>query len=377
MDRDIKMVDLNGQYQKIKKEVDGAIQQVINTSGFINGSAVSEFSTALSVYSNVKHVIPCANGTDALQIAYMALELAPGDEVIMPTLNYIASAEAAALLKLKPVFVDVHADTFNINETLIEEKITSRTKAIVVVHLFGQMANMEVILELAKKYQLKVIEDNAQALGADYKFSNGETVKSGTIGHINTTSFFPSKNLGCFGDGGAMITNSSRLAERAGMISKHGQIVKYVYECIGCNSRLDTIQASILNVKLKYLDEYAQSRKKAASIYTELLKKETDLSTPVLSTFSTHVFHQYVIKLLGVNRQSIKNFLAKEGIPSMIYYPQPLHLQKTFDYLGNKKGEFPVAEKLCEEVLAIPIHTELLKGDQEYITSKLIEAIKL
>ena len=375
MSRDIKMVDLHGQYLKIKSEVDEAIQNVIDSSGFINGSSVSEFAINLASYSGTPHVIPCANGTDALQIAFMTLGFKPGDEIIMPSFNYVASGETAALLKLKPVFVDVHSDTFNIDEGRIEEQITSRTKAIVVVHLFGQMANMEAIRKIAEKHQLKVIEDNAQALGAHYTFSNGDIVKSGAIGHINTTSFFPTKGLGCFGDGGAIMTNSPELAESAFTLSKHGQKEKYIYHKIGCNSRLDTIQAAILNVKLKYLDEYILARQKAAKTYDKLLKGLESVVIPEMNNWSTHVFHQYVIKIKDGKRDEIQKVLKREGIPSMVYYPIPLHLQKAYEYLGYEKGALPVSEHLCKEVLALPIHTELTAEAQDYIISKLIKAI--
>lgn len=373
MGNSIKMVDLHGQYLKIKEEVDQAIQDVISSSAFINGKPVEAFANGLADYLGVKYVIPCANGTDALQIAYQALDLKPGDEILMPAFNYVASAEAAALLGLKPVFVDVWEDTFNINENLIIEQITPATKAIVVVHLFGQSANMEPILEIAHQYGLKVIEDNAQSLGSDYHFSNGEIKLTGTMGDINTYSFFPTKNLGCFGDGGAISTNNQELAQKATMISRHGQGQKYSYERIGCNSRLDTIQAAILGVKIRKLDGYLQNRINAGHIYNKFLEELPDVVRPAENNWSKHTYNQYVIKL--ENRDQIKELLKTAGIPSMIYYPSPIHLQKAYAYLGYKKGDFPVAEELCSEVLALPVHTEITSKEQEYIISTLIQSI--
>ena len=369
----IKMVDLHGQYLKIKEEIDQAISEVINSTSFINGKPVESFGLELAYYLNVKYVVPCANGTDALQIAYQSLGLKPGDEVLMPAFNYVASAEAAALIGLKPVFVDVWEDSFNLNENLIEGKITAATKAIVVVHLFGQSANMEPILEIAHRLGLKIIEDNAQSLGAEYTFSNGAKQKTGTMGDINIHSFFPTKNLGCFGDGGAISTNDKDLAQKAAMISRHGQGEKYAYEMIGCNSRLDTLQAAILRIKLKNLDGYLQSRKEAAKYYHQLLEGSLTTSRPIEKGYSNHTFNQYVIKL--TYRDKIKELLKNEGVPSMIYYPSPLHLQKAYAYLGYKSGDFRVAESLCQEVLALPMHTELLQDEQEYVINSLIKSI--
>jgi dTDP-4-amino-4,6-dideoxygalactose transaminase len=374
MNTSIKMVDLHGQYLNIKDEVDQAIQDVIDSSAFINGEPVKKFAEELSAYTGSEYVIPCANGTDALQIAYMALGLKPDDEIIMPSFNYVASAEAASLLGLKPVFVDAHEDTFFIDEKLIEEKITQKTKAIVAVHLFGQMGNMEAIMAIANKYNLKVIEDNAQAIGAEYTFSNGSSILSGNIGHISTISFFPSKNLGCFGDGGAILTNDKELAKKADMISKHGQKEKYNYEYIGCNSRLDTLQAAILRVKLKYIKQYNEKRQAAALIYDELLGNSDRVFIPVRNNFSSHVYHQYVIKIPN-QRNKVKELLKDNGIPSMVYYPSPLHLQKAFEYLSNKKESLPVTERLCKEVLALPIHTELAEETQRYIIEQLLKVI--
>lgn len=373
MGNSIKMVDLHGQYLKIKDEIDQAIQEVITSSAFINGKPVDVFASELADYLGARCVIPCANGTDALQIAYQALDLKPSDEVLMPAFNYVASAEAAALLGLKPVFVDVWEDTFNINENLIIERITPATKAIVVVHLFGQSANMEPILEIARQYGLKVIEDNAQSLGSDYHFPNGEEKLTGTMGDINTHSFFPTKNLGCFGDGGALSTNNQDLAQKATMISRHGQGQKYSYDMVGCNSRLDTIQAAILRVKLRNLNSYLQSRIEAGHRYNQLLKSSPKIIRPSENKWSKHSYNQYVIRLN--NRDQIKDLLKASGVPSMIYYPSPIHLQKAYAYLGYKAGDFPVAEKLCCEVLALPVHTEITHQEQVYVVNSLIQSI--
>ncbi len=369
----IKMVDLHGQYLKIKDEIDQAIQDVISSSAFINGKPVEAFASELADYLGVKYVVPCANGTDALQIAYQALDLKAGDEVLMPAFNYVASAEAAALLGLKPVFVDVWENSFNINENLIKERITPATKAIVVVHLFGQSVNMEPILEIARQYGLKVIEDNAQSLGSDYTFSDGKRQMTGTMGDINTYSFFPTKNLGCFGDGGAISTNDQDLAQKSAMISRHGQGQKYSYDRIGCNSRLDTIQAAILSVKLKNLDNYLQSRIDAGHRYNQLFGNLPNVVRPSENSWAKHTYNQYVIRL--VNRDQIKELLKTAGVPSMIYYPSPIHLQKAYDYLGYKVGDFPAAEKLCNEVLALPVHTEITSQEQEFVISTLIQSI--
>jgi UDP-2-acetamido-2-deoxy-ribo-hexuluronate aminotransferase len=375
MENSIKMVDLHGQYLKIKDEIDQAIQDVIATSAFINGKPVDAFARELAEYTGAKYVIPCANGTDALQIAYQTLDLKPGDEVLMPAFNYVASAEAAALLGLKPVFVDVSEETFNINVDLIKSRITSATKAIVVVHLFGQSANMEPILEIAREYGLKVIEDNAQSLGSTYTFSNGEQHMTGTMGDISIYSFFPTKNLGCFGDGGAISTNDQELAQKATMISRHGQGQKYAYEMIGYNSRLDTIQAAILSVKLRNLNSYLQCRIEAGHRYHQLLEKLHTPIRPSESKWAKHTYNQYVIRL--DNRDKIKDLMKTMGVPSMIYYPSPLHLQKAYSYLGYKTGDFPVAEKLCHEVLAIPVHTEITLQEQEFVVNSLIQSINL
>lgn len=367
------MVDLEGQYLKIKDEIDLAIQEVINASAFINGIPVESFGNELAQYLDVKYVIPCANGTDALQIAYMALGLKPNDEILMPVFNYVASSEAAALLGLKSVFVDVWEDSFNINENLIQKKITTATKAIVVVHLFGQSANIEPIIKIAQQFGLKVIEDNAQSLGSDYKFSTGVRKKTGTMGDINIHSFFPTKNLGCFGDGGAISTNDPVLAHRAKMISSHGQGQKYSYELIGCNSRLDTLQAAILRVKLRYMKNYLQCRKEAGQYYNEKLQDNQKIITPRENEWTYHSFNQYIIRVKS--RDRIKDSLKKDGVPTMIYYPSPLHLQKAYLYLGYSVGDFPVAERLCQEVLALPIHTEMTREQQDYIVTSLNQSL--
>ncbi len=374
-DKKIQMVDLKGQYQKIKAEVDSGIQEVINNTAFINGPAVKEFQADLEKYLNVKHVIPCANGTDALQIAMMALGLKPGDEVITASFTYVATAEVIGLLGLTPVLVDVYPDTFDIDVEAIEKAITPKTKAIVPVHLFGQCADMERIMSLAKKHQLYVIEDVAQAIGADYTFSNGTKAKAGTIGTIGCTSFFPSKNLGCYGDGGAMYTNDDELAKKLKMISHHGQSVQYVHDVLGCNSRLDTIQAVVLKAKLKHLDEYAQARNKAAAYYDRVLGNHPKIKIPARVKHSTHVFHQYTIQLNGVDRTKLREQLAERGIPAMIYYPIPLHEQKAFKSERFKKGDFPVTEKLCATVLSLPMHTELDEDTLKYITDNLLELL--
>ena len=371
----IQMVDLKSQYEKIKNEVDKGIQEVINTTAFINGPAVKEFQTNLENYLNVKHVIPCANGTDALQIAMMALDLKPGDEVITASFTYVATAEVIGLLGLTPVLVDVYPDTFDIDIEAIEHNITSKTKAIVPVHLFGQCADMERLMTLAKKHNLYVIEDVAQAIGADYTFSDGKTQKAGTIGTIGCTSFFPSKNLGCFGDGGAIYTNDDILAKKLRMIAHHGQSVQYVHDVLGVNSRLDTIQAVVLNAKLKHLDEYAAARNKAANYYDKAFANHPKLKTPVRAKNSTHVFHQYTLQLNGVDRTKLREQLSEKGIPAMIYYPIPLHEQNAYKSERFKKGDFPVTEKLCATVLSLPMHTELDEETLHYITDAFLQLI--
>ena len=361
------MVDLHTQYLRIKSEIDGAIQQVLTSTAFIQGKEVREFGEALGSYLGVQFVIPCGNGTDALQIAMMALNFSAGDEVILPVHTYVATAEVLALLQLKPVFVDVNEKTFNIDVTQVERKITKKTVAIVPVHLYGQCADMEPILKVASRYNLHIIEDAAQALGADYTFSDGARRKSGTMGTIGTTSFFPSKNLGCFGDGGAIFTNDATLAETIKMMSNHGQKVKYHHDSIGVNSRLDTLQAAILIVKLKYLNEYTQKRNEAASYYDKALSSIGQIVLPHRVSYSTHAFHQYTIRVQDVDRDEFKLYLDKCGIPSMIYYPVPLHLQKAYQQPGVERGAFPVTEKLSKTVLSLPIHTEMDEEQLSYI----------
>jgi UDP-2-acetamido-2-deoxy-ribo-hexuluronate aminotransferase len=361
----IKMVDLHKQYLKVKDEIDQAMQNVLDTTSFIQGPQVNEFALALGKHVNSKNVVPCANGTDALQIAMMALDLQPGDEVILPVHTYVATAEVMALLGLKPVFVDVNADTFNIDIEQIESKVTSRTKAIVPVHLYGQCADMEPLLKIADRKSLYVIEDTAQALGAEYIFSDGTKKSAGTMALIGTTSFFPSKNLGCFGDGGAIFTNDQKLGERMKMIANHGQKIKYHHDVIGINSRLDTIQAAVLSVKLKYLDSYSFSRNRAADYYDNALKHVPGVLTPFRSRNSTHVFHQYTLRV--DRRDELKIHLEKANIPTMIYYPVPLHLQNAFRQSGIGAGSFPVTEKLSRTVISLPIHTEMKEEEQLYI----------
>ena len=355
----IEMVDLKGQYNKIKTEIDQTVISCIASTSFINGPAVKEFQLNLEEYLSVKHVIPCANGTDSLQIAMMAIDLKPGDEVICPAFTYVATAEVIGLLGLVPVMVDVDPNTFNLNASDIEKAITSKTKAIVPVHLYGQSCDMEPIMILAQKYNLCVIEDNAQAIGADYTFSDGRVAKTGTIGHIGSTSFFPSKNLGCYGDGGALMTNDDELAIKMRMIANHGQEKKYHHKVLGCNSRLDTIQAAVLNIKLPYLDEYSTARNAMAKYYDEAFSSIYELEVPAREMKSSHVFHQYTLKVKNGKRNELQKYLAEKGIPSMIYYPLPLYKQEAFQQYVHSDFMLPTAEKLCDQVLSLPIHTEM------------------
>ncbi len=363
--KDLKMADLVGQYQKIKTEIDTAIQNVIYSSAFINGPQVKSFKKNLEQYLDVKHVIPCANGTDALQIALMALDLNPDDEVITPDFTFIATVEVIALLGLKPVLVDVDPDYFTIDIEQVKKSISPRTKAIVPVHLYGLCANMSDLLDIAKEHNLHIIEDTAQALGADYKDSS-VMGKAGTLGTIGTTSFFPSKNLGCFGDGGAIMTNNDDLAEKMSSITNHGAKIKYHNDEVGVNSRLDTLQAAILDVKLKYLDSYAEARRKAADYYNLSLADLPQIQTPYVPKYTNHVYHQYTIKADG-DRDQLKAFLLQHGIPSMIYYPIPMHAQKAYRINGN----FPVSDNLCQTVISLPMHTELTEAEQDYICDKI------
>ncbi len=361
------MVDLKGLYLDIKSEVDRAIQEVLDGTDFIQGKAVNDFENSLSGYLGRPNVISCGNGTDALQIAMMALDFKPGDEVILPVHTYVATAEVIALLRLVPVFADVDAITFTLDVSQIEKKITKRTVAIVPVHLYGQCAPMDTILALAKKHGLYVIEDAAQSFGAEYIFPDGKRKKSGTLGDIGSTSFFPTKNLGAFGDGGALFTNDKVLAEKIRMIANHGQKKKYHHDVIGVNSRLDTLQAAILNVKLNYLDEYAGKRRAVADYYDSNLNGIQSLRTPFRVSYSTHVFHQYTIVVNDIDRDNLKSYLQEKNIPTMIYYPVPLHLQKAYRRENIGPGSFPVSEKLSTTVLSLPIHTEMDNEQLSYI----------
>lgn len=375
--KNIQMVDLRSQYEKIKKEVNDGIQDVIDTSTFIKGAKVIDFQQNLESYLNVKHVIPVGNGTDALQIALMALGLQPGDEVITPTFTFIATVEVIALLGLKPVVVDVDFNTFNISIESVKRSITSKTKAIIPVHLFGQNANMEELLSLAKEHNLHVIEDACQSIGSVYTFSDGSSVQSGCMGDIGCTSFFPSKNLGCFGDGGAIFTNNDRLASIMRTISNHGMIERYHHDIVGVNSRLDSIQAAVLVVKLKYLNQYIVSRQAAAAYFDAALSNNESLIIPTRSVHSTHVFHQYTLKLKNINRSELQKFLKEKGIPTMIYYPVPLHLQRAYQDSRYIVGDFPVAEELSDSVISLPMHTELSQNQLEYITKNVLEFINI
>ena len=384
--RKIQMVDLNGQYQGIKEEVNSSIQEILDNTSFINGPKVHEFQKNLENYLNVKHVIPCANGTDALQIAMMGLGLKPGDEVITADFTFAATVEVIALLQLTPVLVDVYPDTFNIDIDAIKKAITPKTKAIVPVHLFGQCANMEAIMKIAAEYNLYVIEDNAQGIGADYTFSDGSKAKTGTIGHVSSTSFFPSKNLGCYGDGGAIFTNDDDLAHTIRGIVNHGMYVRYHHDVVGVNSRLDSIQAAVLNAKLPHLDAYNNARKQAAAKYDKAFKGQETIITPYRNSNSCggncdacdcHVFHQYTLKLKGVNRDALVQHLNEKGIPCGVYYPIPLHKQKAYmDERYNEK-DFVVTNQLVQEVISLPMHTELDDEQIQYITSTIINYINL
>jgi dTDP-4-amino-4,6-dideoxygalactose transaminase len=371
----IQMVDLRSQYLKIKPEIDKGIQDVIDSCAFINGPAVKSFQEAMEKYLGVKHVIPCANGTDSLQVSMMALGLQPGDEVITTSFTFIATAEVIALLKLTPVLVDVDPGTFNIDLKAIEKAITPKTKAIVPVHLFGQCAPMEEIMKIAKQHDLFVIEDNCQAIGSDYIFKDGTRKKGGTIGQIGCTSFFPSKNLGCYGDGGAIFTNDDELAKKLRIIVNHGMVVRYYHDIVGVNSRLDSIQAAILMVKLEHLDEYAAKRRAAADFYDKAFANNPHLTTPMRDKNSTHVFHQYTIVTHNVDRKGLIDHLASKDIPAMIYYPVPLHLQKAYVDPRYKPGDFPVTEALCQAVFSLPMHTELEEEQLDYIVNSVLEFI--
>jgi len=372
---DIRMVDLKGQYLKIKEEVDREIFKVIDSTQFINGGIVKEFQKNLEDYLQVKHVIPCGNGTDALQVAMMALGLKPGDEVITTSFTFIATAEVIALLGLKPVLVDVNPNSFVIDPEAVKKAISRKTKAIVPVHLFGQAANMNELLKIAKENNLYLIEDTAQAIGGDHYFDNTNKKKLGTIGDIGCTSFFPSKNLGCFGDGGAIFTNNDRYAEKLRSIVNHGMRVRYYHDNVGVNSRLDSIQAAVLNVKLKHLDNYSQNRIKAADYYDKAFADHPNLETPYRVEYSSHIFHQYTLKTKGIDRDKLREELANEGVPAMVYYPVPLHLQKAYKDPRYNDGDFPVTEALSKSVISLPMHTELEAKQQDFIIEKVLQKI--
>ncbi len=370
--RPLQMVDLKLQYQKIKLEVDAAVLDVLQSTAFINGPAVGRFASALAEYHNVKHVIPCANGTDALQIAMMALGLQPGDEVITPSFTYIATTEVIALLRLTPVFVDVDPQTFCIDPAAIEKAITPKTKAIVPVHLYGHAAPMEEIMSIAQEHNLFVIEDNAQAIGCDYIFKDGTVKKTGSIGTVGTTSFFPSKNLGGYGDGGAMMTNDDAVAESLRMVANHGQKVRYYHEMVGCNSRLDTLQAAVLEIKLKHLDEYIDARRRAADYYDTAFANHPHIAIPYRAAYSRHVFHQYTLILKGIDRNALHDYLAARNVPSMIYYPVPAHRQKMFEAFGSAASDLTITDWLTERVISLPMHTELDEEQLHFITSEAL-----
>ncbi len=369
------MVDLKSQTQKIKQEIDASIADVINNTEFINGSQVKKFQQQLENYLGAKHVIPCANGTDALQIALMSLALKPGDEVITSDFTFIATLEVIALLGLKPVIVDVDPHTFNISIDGIKKVITSKTKAIIPVHLFGQCADMEAILNISREYNIPIVEDCAQATGALYNFSLNQKAYAGTMGDIGCTSFFPSKNLGCFGDGGALITNNDELASVSRSIANHGMKVRYYHDNIGVNSRLDSLQAAILSIKLKYLNEYNKARQQAADYYDRAFTHCNKINIPARNPKSTHIFHQYTLVVNGIDRNELKNYLQTNGIPSMVYYPVPLHLQNAYKYLSYKEGDFPITEQLCKSVISLPMHTELDEEHLNYITQAILEFV--
>jgi|TARA_B110000093_G_C12905057_1_gene382126 UDP-2-acetamido-2-deoxy-ribo-hexuluronate aminotransferase len=369
----IQMVDLSSQYEKIQSEVDASVLDVIRSTQFINGPEVKSFQKELEEYLDVKHVIPCANGTDALQIAMMALDLQPGDEVITSNFTYVATAEVIALLKLTPVLVDVYPDTFDLDIKAMEKAITPKTKAIVPVHLFGQATNMEALMEIAKKNNLFVIEDTAQAIGCNYFYKDGSKQKVGTIGTIGCTSFFPSKNLGCYGDGGAIFTNNDELAIKLRQTANHGQSRRYIHDRVGVNSRLDSIQAAILRIKLRHLDNYSFERNKVADYYDKAFRKSEKLKTPKRVTYSNHVFHQYTLQLNSVNRDDIIAFLLEKGVPAMIYYPIPLHMQDAYKDPRYKEEDFPVTEKLCKTVISLPMQTELSEEQLKHITDSVLE----
>ena len=373
----IQMVDLKSQYEKIKEEIDTAVINVVSSTAYINGPEVKAFQEELEAYLGVKHVIPCANGTDALQVAMMALGLKPGDEVITTSFTFIATAEVIALLGLTPVVVDVDPFTFNIDPVAVRNAITPKTKAIVPVHLFGQSADMEAMMEIAKEHNLFVIEDNCQAIGSDYIFKDGTRKKAGSIGHVGATSFFPSKNLGCYGDGGAIFTNDDELAKQLRIIVNHGMVVRYYHDLIGVNSRLDSIQAAILRVKLRRLDQYCAARQKAADYYSTAFANNPKLQVPAKFDRSTHVFHQYTLVTKNIDRNKLQEFLTEKEIPAMIYYPVAMHMQKAYQDPRYKQGDFPVTEMLCNSVISLPMHTELDEEQLKFIADSVLEFVNI
>ena len=373
--RPIQMVDTKRQYEQIKTEVDAAIQEVLDSAAYINGKAVQDFARELSEYLGVKHTIPCANGTDALQIAMMALGLQPGDEVITPSFTYIATTEVVALLKLTPVFVEVDPRTFCMDPEALRKAITPKTKAIVPVHLYGHAAPMEEIMQIAKEHNLYVIEDNAQAIGSDYRFSDGTVKKTGTIGTIGATSFYPSKNLGAYGDGGAIFTNDDALAQQLKMVANHGQQKRYYHEVVGCNSRLDSIQAAILNIKLKKLDAYNAARQSVAAYYNDAFAGNDKITTPYVAPYSTHVYHQYTMLLNGVDRDALVAHLSEHKVPSMIYYPVPGHKQDMFKSFELPAYQLATTDWLTERVISLPVHTEMDAEQLEYITQQVLNFV--
>jgi len=373
--RDIRMVDLASQYESIKPEVDQAIQEVVDSTAFINGPAVNRFATNLENYLGIKHVIPCANGTDALQVSMMALGLKPGDEVITVSFTFVATVEVISLLRLTPVLVDVDPETFNIDPEAIRKAITPRTRAIVPVHLFGQCADMDEIMNIAREHDLFVIEDTCQAIGADYTSSDGSIKKAGAIGDAAAMSFFPSKNLGCYGDGGAIFTNNDDLAEQLRIVVNHGMAKRYYHDYVGVNSRLDSIQAAVLDIKLKYLDKYAASRRKVAGFYNEAFKDHPKLKIPAEFGQSTHVYHQYTLVTQDINRDALQQHLISKNIPCAVYYPVPMHLQKAYPDARYQEGDFPVTEQLSRTVISLPMHTEMDDEQLQYITENVLEFV--
>jgi UDP-2-acetamido-2-deoxy-ribo-hexuluronate aminotransferase len=370
--RPIHMVDLKSQYEKMQQEIDSAVLDVIRSTQFINGPEVKNFQYELENYLGVKHVIPCANGTDALQVAMMGLDLKPGDEIITTSFTFVATVEVIALLGLTPVLVDVLPDTFNIDPDAVRKAITPKTRAIVPVHLFGQCVDMEALLEIAKEHNLHIIEDAAQAIGSDYIFKDNTRKKAGTMGILGCTSFFPSKNLGCYGDGGAIFTNDDELAEKLRVIVNHGMKIRYYHDSIGVNSRLDSIQAAILRVKLRRLDSYAQARNAAANFYDKAFAGHPRLKTPVRSSFSTHVFHQYTLVMENVDQFKLQQYLMDHQVPAMIYYPVPMHMQTAYIDVRYKEGDFPVTEMLSKSVISLPMHTELDQEQLSHITQTIL-----